>query len=62
MTNFRFLAVQYLRANSLTEICNLANRNYKGYSSEERKCLIALARVVTKEILEKKKEEREQNV
>ena len=62
MTNFRYLAVQYLRANTLTDICILANRNYKGFSSDERKCLIAIAQVVTKEILEKRKEEREKNV
>ena len=62
MTNFRFLAVQYLRAKTLTEICDLATRDYKGCTSDERKCLIAIARVVTNEILEKKKEEREKNV
>lgn len=62
MTDFRFLAVQYLRAKTLTDICELANRSYKGYTSDERECLMAIARVVTREIIEKRRKEREQNV
>jgi hypothetical protein len=62
MTDFRFLAVQYLRAKTLTDICELANRSYKGYTSDERECLLAIARVVTREIIEKCRKEREQNV
>lgn len=62
MTDFRFLAVQYLRAKTLTDICELANRSYKGYTSDERECLIAIAQVVTREIIEKRRKEREQNV
>ncbi len=62
MTDFRFLAVQYLRAKTLTDICELANRSYKGYTSDERECLTAIARVVTREIIEKRRKDREQNV
>lgn len=62
MTDFRFLAVQYLRAKTLTDICALANRSYKGYTSEERECLMSIARVVTREIIAKRMKEREQNV
>lgn len=62
MTDFRFLAVQYLRAKTLTDICVLANRSYKGYTSEERECLMSIARVVTREIIAKRMKEREQNV
>ena len=58
MTDFRFLAVQFLRAKNLTEICNLANRNYKGFTSDERECLKTIARVVTCEIIAKRQEER----
>mgnify|MGYP004553908087 FL=1 len=62
MTDFRFLAVQYLRAKTLTDICELANRSYKGYTSDERECLMAIAKVVTCEIIEKRRKEREKNV
>lgn len=63
MTDFRFLAVQFLRAESLTEICSLTNRKYKGYTSDERECLTMLAKVVTREIIAKREAERkEQNV
>lgn len=62
MSDFRFLAVQYLRAKTLTDICALANRSYKGYTSDERECLMSIARVVTREIITKRRKEREQNV
>ena len=62
MTDFRFLAVQYLRAKTLTDICELANRSYKGYTSDERECLMAVARVVTREIIEKRRKEGVKNV
>lgn len=62
MTDFRFLAVQFLRAKTLTDICNLTNRNYKGYTSDERECLLSIARVVTREIIAKRRKEREQDV
>lgn len=62
MSDFRFLAVQYLRAKTLTDICDLANRSYKGYKSDERECLLAIAQVVTREIIEKRRKERDQNV
>lgn len=58
MTDFRFLAVQFLRAKTLTEICNLTNRSYKGFSSDEREALFTIARVVTREIIAKRQEER----
>lgn len=58
MSDFRFLAVQFLRAKNLTEICNLVNRNYKGLTSDEGECLKTLARVITREIIEKRREER----
>jgi hypothetical protein len=63
MSDFRFLAVQLLRAKSLTEICNLTNRNYKGYTLDERECLLMLAKAVTREIIATRQAERkEQNV
>lgn len=62
MTDFRFLAVQYLRSKTLTDICELANRSYKGYTSDERECLLAIAKVVTREIIEKRSKERAKNV
>lgn len=58
MTDFRFLAVQFLRAKTLTEICNLTNRSYKGFSPDEREALLAIARAVTREIIAKRQEER----
>ena len=62
MSDFRFLAVQYLRAKTLNDICALANRSYKEYTSDERECLMSIARVVTREIIAKRRNEREQNV
>lgn len=62
MTDFRFLAVQYLRAKTLTDIYELANRSYKGYTSDERECLMSIARVVTREIIANRRKECEQNV
>lgn len=58
MSDFRFLAVQYLRAQSLTQITELARRSYKGFSSDEREALITIAKVVTREIIAKRQEER----
>lgn len=58
MTNFRFAAVQFLRAQTLTEITDLARRSYKGFTSEERSALLTIARVITREIIAKRKEER----
>lgn len=62
MTNFRFIAVQYLRAKTLNDICVLANRSYKGYTADERECLKKIAQVVTREILAERKKEGENNV
>ena len=58
MSDFRFLAVQFLRAQTLTQITDLARRSYKGFKSDEREALITIARVVTREIIEKRREER----
>lgn len=58
MSNFRFLAVQYLRAQSLTQITDLASRSYKGFTPEEREALLNIARVITREIIAKRQEER----
>lgn len=55
MSDFRFLAVQYLRAKTLTEICELAKRSYKGFSPDEREALLAIARAITREIIAKRK-------
>lgn len=62
MSNFRFLAVQYLRAQTLTQITDLARRSYKGFTSEEREALLTIARVITREIIEKRQEERRKGV
>ena len=62
MSNFRFLAVQYLRAQTLTQITDLARRSYKGFTSEEREALLTIARVITREIIEKRQEERRKAV
>lgn len=63
MSDFRFLAVQYLRAQSLSQITDLTRRSYKGYTSDERECLMMLAKVVTREIIAKRQAERkEKNV
>lgn len=58
MADFRFLAVQFLRAKTLTEICGLTNRTYKGFSPDEREALLAIARAITREIIAKRQEER----
>ena len=58
MSDFRFLAVQFLRAQTLTQITDLARRNYKGFSQDEIDALISISRVVTREIIAKRQEER----
>ena len=58
MSDFRFVAVQYLRAQTLTQITELARRSYKGFSQDEIDALIAIARVLTREIIAKRQEER----
>ena len=64
MTDFRFLAVKLLQSKSLTEICYYVNRNYKGFTPDERECIKILAKVLTREIIAKRRVERErkQNV
>lgn len=58
MTDFRYVAVQFLRAQTLTQITDLARRSYKGFSQDEIDALIAIARAVTREIIAKRQEER----
>lgn len=58
MSDFRFLAVQFLRAQTLTQITDLARRSYKGFSQDEIDALVAISRVVTREIIAKRQEER----
>lgn len=58
MSDFRFVAVQYLRAQTLTQITDLARRSYKGFSRDERDALLTIARVIAREIIAKRKEER----
>lgn len=58
MSDFRFVAVQYLRAQTLTQITELTRRSYKCYRAEEREALKLIARVVARELLEKRKAER----
>lgn len=58
MSDFRFMAVQFLRSKTLTEICELAKRSYKGFSKDEIDALVAISRVVTREIIAKRQEER----
>lgn len=58
MSDFRFVAVQYLRAQSLTQITDLARRSYKGFTPDEREALLAIARAITREIIAKRREER----
>lgn len=58
MSDFRFAAVQFLRAQTLTQITDLARRSYKGFSSDERVALLAIARAITREIIAKRQEER----
>ena len=53
MSDFRFAAVQYLRAQSLAQITDLARRSYKGFTPDEREALLAIARVITREIIAK---------
>lgn len=62
MSNFRFLAVQYLRAQTLTQITDLARRSYKGLTSDEREALLSIVRVITREIIAKRQEERRKGV
>lgn len=62
MSDFRFLAVQYLRAQTLSQITDLTRRSYKGYTRDEREALILIARVVARELLEKRKAERVEKV
>jgi hypothetical protein len=62
MSDFRVLAVQYLRAQTLTQITDLARRSYKGVTHEEREALIAIARVITREIIAKRQEARRKAV
>lgn len=58
MTDFRFLAVQFLRAKTLVQITDLARRSYKGFRQDEIDALVAISRVVTREIIAKRQEER----
>lgn len=62
MSDFRFLAVQFLRAQTLTQITGLVRRSYKGFSQDEIDALIAISRVVTREIIAKRQEERRKAV
>lgn len=58
MSNFRYVAVNFLRAKTLTQITDLARRSYKGFSQDEIDALISISRVVTREIIAKRQEER----
>lgn len=58
MTDFRFVAVQYLHAQNLTQITELSRRSYKGFNHDEREALLAIARAITREIIAKRQEER----
>lgn len=58
MSDFRFVAVQYLRAQTLTQITALARRSYKGFTPEEREALLTIARAITREIIAKRQKER----
>ena len=58
MSDFRFVAVQFLRAQTLTQITDLARRSYKGFSQDEIDALVAISRVVTREIIARRQEER----
>ena len=58
MSYFRFLAVQFLRAKTLTQITDLARLSYKGFSQDEIDVLVAISRIVTREIIAKRQEER----
>lgn len=62
MSDFRYLAIQYLRAQTLTQITDLARRSYKGFSSDEREALLAIARAITREIIAKRQEARRKGV
>lgn len=62
MSDFRFVAVQYLRAQTLAQITDLARRSYKGFTPDEREALITIARAITREIIAKRKEERRKGV
>ena len=58
MSDFRFVAVQFLRAQTLTQITDLARRSYKGFRPEEREALRTIARAITREIIARRQEER----
>lgn len=58
MSDFRFIAVQYLRAQTLAQITDLVLRSHKGFSPDEREALLAIARVITREIIAKRQEAR----
>lgn len=58
MSDFRFIAVQYLRVQTLAQITDLARRSYKGFSPDEREALLAIARANTREIIAKRQEAR----
>lgn len=58
MSDFRYVAVQFLRAKTLTQITELAQRNYKGFSPDEREALVKIAVAITREIISKRQEER----
>lgn len=62
MSNFRFVAVQYLRAQTLTQITDLSRRSYKGFTPDEREALLTIARVITREIIARRQEERRKGV
>ena len=62
MSDFRFIAVQFLRAQNLNQITDLARRNYKGFSPDEREALVAIAKAITREIIEKRREERRKDL
>ena len=52
----------YLRAQTHTQITDLARRSYKGFSPDEREALVAIARANTREIIAKRKEARRKDV
>lgn len=58
MSDFRYVAVQFLRAKTLVQITDLARRNYNGFSQDEIDALCSISRVVTREIIAKRQEER----
>ena len=58
MSDFRYVAVQFLRSKTLTQITELARRSYKGFSKDEIDALVAISRAVTREIIARRQEER----